>query len=413
MPNVRADNDPWLSNDDGLGLSVDFSNKGQEDFLTQVANSANEEEAETPGAVNGEPKWDEVLPQSGELSPEIVTNVEELGGQPAAAAPAAAPAPEVVEPQEYSYEDGSSVVVEKTSKGWKATLDSGVRGAKKEVFYGKDKDELFANVAVGKINATRKIREMSAARRQAAPAQPVAPAPAAAPAAEARELTADEQFQLKNMFADNPGAAIDHFLKLRTGHTSAELAQIAREGREQGRAARLEVDTESVARAFIANNQEYYADPESQNYETVLAWICRYKLRTPYLGIDAAMESIVNGGLFTTEILQEAYDALSEDGLLLEKPAEEEEIPAAAPARPAAPAAEPAPNSRIAGTRTGKRAAPANYGLHNRDASAVPAIPDAQRAPSDEELEELSNGEIEKLFHGVVRLNARQKARRN
>lgn len=406
----RVDNDPWLSNDDGLGVSVDFSNRGQEDFLAAVAQSNNEEEAAEPETPSGgEPTWNDALPESGELSPEVVSNVPAPGQERPAQPEVAAPPAVEHEPQEYSYEDGSSVVVEKTSKGWKATLDSGVSGAKKEVFYGKTKDELFANVAVGKINATRKIRELSQRTRQAAPAVQPAPAPAQ-PVATERELTADEQFQLKTMFADNPANAIDHFLKLKTGHNATELARLAQEGREAGQAARLEVDSESVAKAFIAANPDYYADDESQNYATILAWILRYKMRPaqPFIGIDAAMETIIQAGLWNTEILQEAFDALSEDGLLLEKPAEEVETPA-----PAAAAPTPAPTSRIAETRTGRRAAPANYGLHNRDASALPAIPDANRAPSVEELEELSNDEIANLFSGVVRLNARQKARRS
>src|SRR5579872_5177744 len=60
--------------------------------------------------------------------------------EPVAAQPPAEPEPEP-QPEVHAYEDGSKLTVEKTAKGWEATLDTGVPGSALEVFRGRTKDE--------------------------------------------------------------------------------------------------------------------------------------------------------------------------------------------------------------------------------------------------------------------------------
>src|SRR5215469_7396296 len=130
--------DPWLNDDDFTQLDT---RKGT--LADELANIA-----------NAEP----------ELIPEVVTNVEPVQevNEPA---PAPAPAPEPPQPEVTNFADGSSLTLEKTSKGWKATCESGIQGVNAEVFYGRTKDELLQNIAAGKINSTKKIRELNRAAK--------------------------------------------------------------------------------------------------------------------------------------------------------------------------------------------------------------------------------------------------------
>src|SRR5882757_9395777 len=55
--------------------------------------------------------------------------------------------------------DGSSISIEKSSKGWKGSVDIGTGST--QVYYGKTKNELLTNVLTAQANATKKIREQN------------------------------------------------------------------------------------------------------------------------------------------------------------------------------------------------------------------------------------------------------------
>src|SRR6267142_1324559 len=90
----------------------------------------------------------------------------EIGRADPSGAPAPPPVEEVasVYPKVIDLQDGASITFEQTRKGLRATLDSNT-GANPEYFYGRDETELLQRIAVGKVNANKKIHQMSKAER--------------------------------------------------------------------------------------------------------------------------------------------------------------------------------------------------------------------------------------------------------
>src|SRR6185312_10891181 len=123
MPNTTLD--PWLLDQDGnpdpFASNIDF--KPIPDELTDDA---------------------PVLAPNQGLEPEVVSNV------PAAPAPPAEPESEAPEVFEV---DGGSVSLEKERGQWKATLTNEA-GGNPQVYWGKNKNELLANVLKAQLNAT-------------------------------------------------------------------------------------------------------------------------------------------------------------------------------------------------------------------------------------------------------------------
>lgn len=333
-----------------------------------------------------------------------IANEEGVSVTPAApVVEPSAPVKSSDEPQVYQYEDGSQVTVEHGSRGWKATLDSNT-GAPVEVFYGATKDELLLNLSAGKMNATRKIRELNKkAKLGVSPVdQPAAPVVAPTESASGRALTADEIFEIKTLLQDNPDAAIEKWFQAKTGLSVAELVKVAK----TGKAASDELSAEAISKEFLNSHPDYV--PYEKNFEALIAWLCKYKLNQPLNGRDpnSLIEILFNAGHWTAETLDEAYEDLVNDGLL-DLQADEPVVPVT-PAAPAAPAAPVIPaavtttsNDRIVRERR-PRAGRANLGIRANETIAQ----DVQVAtpPSVEELDNLSDGDVEKLLHGVRQL---------
>ena len=325
------------------------------------------------------------LAEIADENPELVEDV-----QPVAETPVEVPAtPAPDEPETFEYQDGSSITIEKTNKGWKATLESGT--AQPEVFYGKTKEEMFLNVSSAKIQATKKIREQNKQIKLGS-VEPVA-APQPEPV---KPVTADQLFEIKTLFASDPVAAFQKMCQMTTGVTWDQFVGWAK----QGKAAAEELSAEGIAREFVALNPDYYPDAENKNYTAIVAFLAKHKLREAFdeARPDRTMEKLVSSGKWTVKNLTEAYEELSEAGLLLVTPEEPEE-PVAVPATPA-PAA-PAPSSRIANTQVRKRPA---LGIRETAATATPPAP--AHAASDEELENLDDNAISQLFAGVRKVKA-------
>jgi len=317
-----------------------------------------------------------------------------------------APAPVAVkpadEPQVYQYEDGSQVVIEHGSRGWKATLDSNT-GAPVEVFYGSTKDDLLVNLSAGKINATQKIRELNKKAKLGIDLADNPVAPVVVPAGAAyRNLTADEIFELKTRLQDDPDAAIGQWFQKKTGLSLEEFVKVAK----TGKTASDELSAEAVSKEFLRTHEEYV--PYEKNFEALIAWLCKYKLNQPLQGRDpnAMIEVLLNAGQWTAETLDEAYQDLVNDGLLdLQVEEEPEPVVPAAPAARVTPAATLAAaaaattsNDRIVRDRR-PRAGNANLGI--RTSETVARNAEFAPPPSVEELDNLSDGDIEKLLRDV------------
>lgn len=357
--------------------------------------------------------------------PEFAPTPEEIEAADGPAAPPQVPVatpPAAPQPEVFEFEDGSSVTVQKTNNKWCAVLNTG--NNKQERFFGRTKDELLTNVLAAKVHATRKINELNKKLKLTArPEPPVAqPQPEVKP--NFRDLTADEVFEIKNQLAANPDLAFSNWFQKKTGLSLDQLVGII----EQGRHAKDELDSEAVAKAFMQQNPDYYADPKWENYTALVGYLSKNKLHKTLTTTnhDEIFRGLLRGGHWTVENLEEAFNELSEDGLLVMAPnaasdpeeEEEEETPQApppappAPPAPATPPAAPAPtttpaNPRIAGKRVGQRA---GLGLRSSQTTVV-RPPDTTQPPSADELDNLSDAQIQELFSGVRRVAA-QSARR-
>jgi hypothetical protein len=378
--------DPWID-DDFAPLDT---RKDKSDLMHALVDLADEEPEFAPTA-------EEVVAADG---PKIVVP----------------PAPEILvtdKPEVIDYPDGSRVTIEKTPKGLKATLDPG-NGKSLEVFYGKTESELLRQLLPAKLNATKIINKQNkelktvriADESRAVPAPPVSKA-----------LTADEVFEIKTQLASNPDLAMETWFQKKTGLSLAQLSSFVQNG--QNAANKLNAETE--AKEFLLDNPTYYKT--DNNFYELVGYIARVKGDKDAKALlvdeklEALMEHLSKIGVFTKENLSEAFDELSEAGELetaprrqrREVPAPTEEIvePPAIPAAPATVQEVPATDERIVRTVRRSRAA---FGLRGTD-TTVPAIEPSSKAPSDEELDSLSDAEISDLMNQTKRLRA-QSARR-
>ena len=275
---------------------------------------------------------------------------------------------------------------------WKATLDPG-NGANAEVFWGKNKNGLMTNVLKAKLNATKKIRDLNKQLKlgnQAVKAAPVKPSPVP----QTRELTADELFEIQTELQANPDKALETWFQKKTGLSVTQLVDIAK----RGAVADAELRIESISREFLSRNPDYY--PDDRNVETIVRWLGKYKIGNP----AATMYDLDAAGQWTIENLEEAFADLSDDGLLVKAP-KPPKAPRQAEITPPVPVPSeqvPAPrlDERIVRTETRPRAA---LGIRTSDLTPV-APPEAPTAPSDDDLDNMSDAQIAQLLGGVKRM---------
>ena len=164
--------------------------------------------------------------------------------------------PEPEGPEVFDVGDGATVTRTREKGQWKAVLDPGT-GANPEVFWGKNKDELLTNVLKGKLEATRKIRELNKKAKLTAPVTPKQVPQT--PQASIHELTADEIFEIKTLWESNPAAAFDMLIKKRTNLTLEDIVGKANRGDQ----ANTNLTTEAISKAFIDRNPDYYLDQKT------------------------------------------------------------------------------------------------------------------------------------------------------
>jgi hypothetical protein len=222
--------------------------------------------------------------------------------------------PEPAQPEVTTFEDGSSLTVEKTKKGWKATLDSNT-GAQPEVFYGDTQKAMYAEVARGKVNATRKIRELNKSVKLGN-AEPVVPRVTTSKST-LRELTADEIVEYKVLMDSNPQKAMDYFNEKRYGLKPEEFAKKLNEGT----VARQLGDIESTGKAFVANNPDYY--PVRENFIKVVQYLVKKyfgRAISPNEDFDALTLDLLDAGAWSVESLEAAKEDLLDSELLILPP---------------------------------------------------------------------------------------------
>lgn len=356
----------------------------REPFAVTLARIANEEEEAKPLSY---------ISETGHVpSVQEILDAQEQPDPPVQATPSAPLPPEEPEPQVTVYPDGSKLTVEKTKKGWRSVLDPGT-GVQAEVFYGKTQNEMWANVAAGKINATRKIRELNRKAKLQVEAPPPGPPPSTL-----HTLTADEIFDLKNKLGSDPAAALETWFEKRTGRTLDQVLNSA----DRGQAASEELYSEGIAKQFLSKHPEYHSTDE--NYSAMVAFMAKSKLRialTPD-NQEQVIKALIRSGHWTLDNLSEAFEELSQDGLLDSAP---EEVDEPEPVRTTAatpvatpPVVTPTPDPRIVGVRRIPRA---SLGIRTSEANAKPVDPDP--LPSAEDLESLSDQQIAELLNGIRR----------
>ena len=277
-------------------------------------------------------------------------------------------------PQVFEYDDGSSITIESpelTNRGWRATADAGT-GKPPEVFYGNTKDELLQNVLVGKLNATRKINELKQATLDAGPKPP------AEVSVTPNRLSADELFDFKAKFEENPDAALEAWYMKRTGQLPERTAAVAERGNEVA----AENAVTEILTDWVRATDDYVVD--ARNRDNILGWLLRHKAKeNPSAhNVESALDTLYRGGWLTPDYLTLAWDELKEDGA------------AVVENEPALP--EPRP------TATRPRA---GFGVRTRGTmpTRTQASPDGPL--TEAQLNQLPDEEIKKLYHGILEMN--------
>lgn len=332
--------DPWL--DEGTSLGS-FDSSYFED-ITKTNEELNQADPDTPG----EPKPAE-------------EPVVEPAPEPVAAEPVVEPQPEPepAEPQVTTFDDGSTLTVLKEKGVWKAVLDTNIPGVNPETFKGKTKEELYSRIAFGKVNATRKIRELNREAKLGSTA-PTVPVNKRIPATKAyvRNLTPDEIFEYKTLAESDPVAALDYYNEKRYGLKPEDFAQKLNEATT----ARQLADIKLVADTFVANNPDYYRS--EKNFYTIIRYLVKKYLGrdfNPAENLDALTIELLESGVWTAQNLEEAKEVLTDSELLDPIPAPPQPAkPQPKPAAPAAaaPAAEPAAPAAVPPVSEPARIAP-------------------------------------------------------
>ena len=371
--------DPWLLNSDGT----------EDPFAANV-------DWHMPDLVDPDeplPDGDPVLTPQEDLDPEIITTEPK-------------PDPEDA-PETMELEDGTTLALEKEKGQWKGVVATTGAG-QPQVYWGKTKNELVFNILKAQANATKKIREQNAKLKfNTAPAKPVVPPPPQTTSA--RELTAEEVFEYNTLNQTNPAAAFDFLMRKTRGLTIDQVLELAQQGSRKADDVSNQLTGESVTKTFLANNPDYYPDPEWSNFGMLVKWLAKFKLgESVKKGEEEVMfNKLLSTGQYTVENLEEAFQDLSEDGLLLTVPRQPKpNLRTAEPPTPVQvqnePAPAPRPDPRIVSQVTRPRAA---LGLQRNDVTPV-KTPENSTAPSAEDFESLPDDEVSALLNSVRRHRA-------
>ena len=265
---------------------------------------------------------------------------------------------------------------------------------------------MYGRIALGKGNATRKIRELDRTVKLGGNGPVQVPNKVNAPKKiSVRELTADEILLYKTLLDSNPVAAQDYYNEKRFGLAPQEFAQRLNEPV----ITRQLNELESVARSFTQQNPDYYQT--DKNLGTIVRYLVKqYLNRTiqPDEDFDQLTIDLLERGIWSVDHLEQAKDELTAGGFLEsapKPPAPRQEVPPPAPEpAPPAPVAPPPPAlpaALVADSQPPARTRAGNLGIRvtgsSRPASAEPP-------PPDEDVNNWSDDVVEQAMR-TYRLN--------
>lgn len=307
--------------------------------------------------------------------------------------------------------DGGTVTLVHDAKGWHGTL-SLEDGGGDEVFHGKTQKELMTKVLAGKVKASAHIRKLNRKLKLGTPVDD--PTPTVPQPIQPRQLTTNDLFEIKTALESDPDKALDLRFQKKYNMTEDEFVSLVRSMQvsvRKGEEAYEELTIEGVSKEFLeANKTEYY--PYAENGEAIMTWLCRNKLKRSATRSDnfgTISSELLKKNLYTVENLTEAFEDLRDSGLLTPPPqpdVPEDDLiddpdpdPAPVPVqrRTAAQVPPVPPNPRIVAARRQPRG-----GLGLRQTANV-RVPDEPRAPSADELENMSTKDIGELLSATYR----------
>lgn len=340
-------------------------------------------------------------------TPEEVLEADGPAPQPQ---PEPAPVPPAEDQPEVFDIEGGQVTIEKTGTGWKATL----KGKRTEVFKGKTKSELMTNVLAGKLNASNQLDKLNKQLKLGKVADAPAPPEVRTPVFNRKELTANDVFEIKTALADNPDLALETWFQKKYGKSFTDLMTLVERvsiDSQKGVEANEELTVEGVSKEFLATNTDYFVCPV--NSSNIMYWLLVNKLRrqpTTSDNFGTISAELVSKNLYTVENLTEAWDDLKDSGLAEFEP-DEDDQPEVPPAPVPVPRPQPVPPAQPANPRIASERRATRGGLGIRPGSiSVPAPePVVDRAPSVDELDNLSEAQLFELKAATDRYRYNQK----
>jgi hypothetical protein len=308
-------------------------------------------------------------------------------------------------------EDGTQLVLSKDKGVWVGSVVG--RAGSAQVYKGATKNKLILEVLKAQANATKKIREQNAKIKFGSIPAKAASAPQPPQSAPVRQLTADEIFEYQTLWKSDPVAANDFLLQKTRGVTMDQVLNLAQQGAQKGSYAANQLTAEQANKTFLTNNPDYYADTNFQNFNLLLQWLAKFKLGESIRKGDeeAVFNKLISTGNYTAENLEEAFQDLKNDGLMIQAP-RQPKTPSPETVEPPPPVAvqhEPAPaprpDSRIVSQVTRPRAA---LGIGRNDVTPVKP-PESPNAPSAEDFENMTDEEVANTLNAIRRARAQSR----
>ena len=381
--------DPWLLNPDGT--------------IDPFANNVDWNMPDLPNLDDDINDQDPVLTPQENLDPEIIETPPVADPPP--------PPEEPEEPETMDLEDGTQLVLSKDKGVWVGSVVG--RAGSAQVYKGATKNKLILEVLKAQANATKKIREQNAKIKFGAiPAKPVVQTQTPQPSP-VRQLTADEIFEYRTLWESDPVAANDFLLQKTRGVTMDQVLNLAQQGAQKGSYAANQLTAEQANKTFLANNPDYYPDGSFVNFNLLLQWLAKFKLGESIRKGDeeAVFNKLLSTGNYTAENLEEAFQDLNTDGLMIQAP-RQPKTPSPETVEPPPPVAvqhEPAPaprpDSRIVSQVTRPRAA---LGIGRNDVTPVKP-PESPNAPSAEDFENMTDEEVANTLNAIRRARAQSR----
>ena len=304
-------------------------------------------------------------------------------------------------PEVFEVGDGGTVTLQRDKGWWIAALQNAVGGSP-QVYKGKNKNSLLAEVLKAQLNATAKIRDLNRQLKFSKTKPVVLAAPKVPPQGTfaPRELTADEIIDLKLKLEENPALALSEWFQKASGLSLGQLQKLQEDARI-GKEARLGQLADEIGTTFCAKHPEYYGCPA--NFVKLVDYLASLRLgkHADDKNAMSVLYELLEGDFYNEDELEDAYKDLSESGLLISAP--RKVVPVTPPVNPApeppvVPAA-PQPN-RIVRTETRPRAA---FGIQRSDVTSVPASNETQNAPTADDFENMTDQEVAAALAAVRR----------